>query len=207
MERFVAVDAVLALRLRTQHWRGPQVQFRLPVILLLTLFLVSCQTAPDPWGYVEPTESDTSNAFGYILVGLPESSGLVFFYEGKVEQGHFNESFWTRATYAGIAKDGYALFKAKAGATIGLTQFKVGFDSIVSQTETKIPVFTVQPGVVTYATDVRVFRVSDDKAMLSYSRNVEAARAYMIAHHAPLAAKFEVGKFDTMTFSADTGTR
>lgn len=182
-------------------------QLRNPAILSLALVLTPCVSAAEPWGYVEPSESDTSDDIGYVLIGMDPPPGLALFYAGKVEQGQFDESIWTRSTYAGYGEDGYVLFKARAGSTIALTEFKVdGFRWYKTQDETKIPVFTVQPGVVTYATDIHTTPTSEG-VQLSYSQNLDAARAYMNTHHQPLAAKLQVGKFETMTFSPNTGTR
>ncbi|HWA92145.1 MAG TPA: hypothetical protein VG889_19060 [Rhizomicrobium sp.] len=169
-------------------------------VLPLLIVLASCQHtgSPGAWGYVEPSESDVSDKTGYVLIGMPSPPGLVLFYAGKVEDGHFNESIWTRATYAGMGEDGYVLFKAPAGATIAMTDIKVdGFHRYVTQKDTKIPVFTVQPGIVLYATDILTVPTKD-ALQLTYSRNLEAARAYMSTHHAPLAAKLQAGTFQTM---------
>ena len=123
---------------------------------------------------------------------------IVFFFEGKEEDGVFKQNRLARATFNGRPKNGYLVFKGSPGETLALTQYahkSFGFKNSAWPCEDFETIsFTVPSNEVLYMADITL----GDKGEafnLNLANNFDQAKAHLQRYFPKLAPSLKQGTF------------
>jgi hypothetical protein len=168
--------------------------FRVLAIGLSTLVLSGCGK-PLQKGDIALGKDDA-----FYVFGLGPSNSKVQIFPGSIDgDGRFTPDPLLSATFNGLADQGYAVGRAKAGSVLAVSRvFLMGTGSILAPVfvpcaDAKTISFTAAKGKVIYLADVE-YRFSGEKLEVGYGTDIEAARKYLEANFPNLAPHLEQGE-------------
>lgn len=162
-------------------------------IIFITVVVSGCATGTITSGF-KPKGGGQS----VFVFKVDPAKKIVFFFEGKEENGVFKQNRLARATFKGRAQDGYVVFKATPGETLGLTQYahkSFGFKNSAWPCEDYETIsFTVPSNEVLYMTDIALGE-KGEAFNLGLTQNFDQAKIHLQRYFPKLAPSLKQGTF------------